>query len=191
MKIFAGSKGIFLLNIYFRIFTFCLILTLEPCSMWINILMGLNFWLSLSYFHVNDYHIIVTVSRDICLIQTFWKCLFVKKFQNKFLYVSVKSLTNSENASSNPLQGACSAFPEAACEAKSCSESRLWFWKLFRKPAMTVRTGEIQPQTVKESRKRNFIRLIHGTTFWISKCFRRNKQKLIIYIFVWRDRLKV
>jgi hypothetical protein len=37
----------------------------------------------------------------------------------------VKSLTNNENPSVNLLQEACSGFPIAACDTKSCSESRL------------------------------------------------------------------
>ncbi len=59
-----------------------------------------------------------------------------RRYQIKFLHASIKSLTNCENPSSNLFQGACSCFPEAACDLKSCSESRLRFWKLFRKPAM-------------------------------------------------------
>ncbi len=55
----------------------------------------------------------------------------------KFLLASIQSLTNCENPSSNiPLQKACSGFPIAACNSKSCSESRLWSWKLLRKAAM-------------------------------------------------------
>ncbi len=36
------------------------------------------------------------------------------------------------------LQKASSGFLTAACSFKSCSEIRLWFWELFRKPAMSV-----------------------------------------------------
>ncbi len=50
-----------------------------------------------------------------------------RKSKMKFLYASMKSLTNCENPSSNLLQRACSGFPEAACDSKNCSESRLWF----------------------------------------------------------------
>jgi hypothetical protein len=41
-----------------------------------------------------------------------------------FLLATVKSHTDSKNPSSNPLQGACSGFPIAACDSKSLSESR-------------------------------------------------------------------
>ncbi len=79
---------------------------------------------------------------------TFWMstdgfhtlCLsFVKKIQNK-VYECFYEITICENTSSNPLQKACSGFPIAACDSKSCSESRLWSWNLFQKPAMNVYT---------------------------------------------------
>ncbi len=49
------------------------------------------------------------------------------------MLTSLKSLTNSENTSSNPLQEACSGFQLAACDFKSCTESRLWFGKIVPK----------------------------------------------------------
>ncbi len=52
-----------------------------------------------------------------------------------FWLAFMKSLTNSENPPSNPLQEACYSFQVAAC--KSCFGICLWFWKLFRKPAIT------------------------------------------------------
>jgi hypothetical protein len=61
---------------------------------------------------------------------SFWKS------KMKFLLASKKSLTNCEIPSSNHLQRACSGFLIAACAFKSCSETRLWFWKLFRKQTM-------------------------------------------------------
>ncbi len=61
-----------------------------------------------------------------------------RKSKMKFLLASMKSLTNCEILSSNPLQRACSGFLIAACVLKSCSETRLWFWKLFWKPAINV-----------------------------------------------------
>jgi hypothetical protein len=52
-----------------------------------------------------------------------------------FLLASMKSLTNYENPSSNPLQGAFSGFqiaacdsnvfPKAACDPENCTENRL------------------------------------------------------------------
>ncbi len=54
-----------------------------------------------------------------------------------FLLACLKTLTNSENPSSNHLQEAGFDFPVAVCDSKSCSESRLRFRKLFQKPAVT------------------------------------------------------
>jgi hypothetical protein len=50
---------------------------------------------------------------------------FVEKIENKFLLDSLKTLTNSENPFCNPLQESFSGFQVAACDDKSCSESRL------------------------------------------------------------------
>jgi hypothetical protein len=61
---------------------------------------------------------------------TIFGCLFVEKIKKKFLLASIKSLTNSENPSSNPLQEAFSCFQEAACDPESCSESRLLYFTL-------------------------------------------------------------
>ncbi len=73
------------------------------------------------------------------MVFTLFSCLFVVKISNKFFafFYSMISLINSENLASNPPQEACSGFQVAAYDSKSCSESRLWFWKLFWKPAMT------------------------------------------------------
>ncbi len=56
----------------------------------------------------------------------------------KFLLASMKSLTNCEIPSSNPLQRACSGFliaacvfkvvPKPACDYENCSISRLWIY---------------------------------------------------------------
>jgi hypothetical protein len=43
----------------------------------------------------------------------------VKNIQIKFLLASLKSLTNCENPSSNPILEACSGFPLAICYCKS------------------------------------------------------------------------
>ncbi len=42
----------------------------------------------------------------------------------------MKSLTNCENPSRNPLQEACLGFSKAACDHERCSEIRQWSWKL-------------------------------------------------------------
>ncbi len=104
----------------------------------------------------------------------------------KFLLTSMKPLTNCENSSSNPLQRACSGFLMAACDSKSCSVSRLWFWKLFRKPVMNVHwrksTNESQ---VKPEQK---FYAAYGTISRISKCFQRGK--IYINCSLEQDRLK-
>ncbi len=96
----------------------------------------------------------------------------------KFLLASTKSLTNCENPSSNnPLQKACSGFPIAACDSKSCSVSRLWSWKLFRKPAMNECWRKL---TNEREGKQNSDAAV-GTVFRINKCFQKIKQILCIY----------
>jgi hypothetical protein len=42
----------------------------------------------------------------------------------KFWLASMKTLTNCENPSSNPLQIACCGIPEADCDSVNCSVSR-------------------------------------------------------------------
>jgi hypothetical protein len=61
-----------------------------------------------------------------------------RKSKVKFLLASMKSLTNCDIPSSNPLQRYCSGFLIAACVPKGCSVNCLWSWKLLRKPAMNV-----------------------------------------------------
>ncbi len=83
------------------------------------------------------------------------------KSKIKFLLASMKSLTNCENPSSNPRQGACSGFPRAAydycyvkvvpkagCDPTFFSERRPWMY-----------SGENQPMRAKETRNRNMMRL--------------------------------
>jgi hypothetical protein len=53
---------------------------------------------------------------------TILSCLIVKKIQNK-VSSSFYEINNCENSSSNPLQEACSGFPIAASDSKSCSKS--------------------------------------------------------------------
>jgi hypothetical protein len=57
-----------------------------------------------------------------------------RKSKMKFLLHSMKSLTNCEIHSRNPLQRACSGFLIAACAFKSCYV----ILKIVRKPAMNV-----------------------------------------------------
>jgi hypothetical protein len=64
------------------------------------------------------------------MVFTIFGCLLVKKSKTKFLLSSIKSLTNCENPSSNPLGKLVRAYP---------------YPPVFRKPAMTLYTGENQP----------------------------------------------
>jgi hypothetical protein len=50
-------------------------------------------------------------------------CIFVQKIQNKVSVCFYEIITNCENPSSNPQQGACSGFPEAACDSLGYSEN--------------------------------------------------------------------
>ncbi len=50
---------------------------------------------------------------------------FMENFKIKFLNASLKSLSNYENPSNNPIREACSGFQVAACDSENCSESRL------------------------------------------------------------------
>ncbi len=79
----------------------------------------------------------------------------------------MKSLINCENPSSNPLQGACFGFTEAACDDKNCSESRLWFWKLFQKPAMNLHLRNWTDES--EGKPEQKFDAAYGIIFRISK----------------------
>ncbi len=71
----------------------------------------------------------------------------LRKYLIKFMLASIKSLTNCESPSSNPLQRARSGIPIAACDPENCSESR---------PGMD--TGENRPVRAIESWNRNWMR---------------------------------
>jgi hypothetical protein len=57
-------------------------------------------------------------------LHNFWLS-FVRTSRIRFLLATMESLTNCEHPSSNSLQRACSGFPIAACDSKSCIESSL------------------------------------------------------------------
>ncbi len=96
-----------------------------------------------------------------------------RKFKIKFLLASMKSLTSFDNPSSNPLQETCSVFQVAACDSKSCSESRL-----FRKLSITCAIGWKKSTNDSEGKPEEKFWCGFGTIFRISKCFDRSKQKL-------------
>jgi hypothetical protein len=58
------------------------------------------------------------------ILHNFWPS-FVGTSRIRFLFATMESLTNCDNPSSNSLQRACSGFPIAACDSKSCIESSL------------------------------------------------------------------
>jgi hypothetical protein len=94
----------------------------------------------------------------------------------KFLIACMKSLTNCEIPSSNPLQIACSGFliaacafkvvPKPACDSENCSESRLGMY-----------TRKNLPIRAKQSLNRNLMRISDQLLEWVS-VFERSKQKL-------------
>ncbi len=92
----------------------------------------------------------------------------------------MKSLTNCENPSSNPLQGGRSGSPEAACDSKSCFESRLWFWKLFWKPAMNVHW--INSTNESEEKREQKFDAAYGKIFKITVVFSK-KQAETLHLF--------
>ncbi len=102
--------------------------------------------------------------------------LLWRKSKLKFLLASMKSLTNSEIPSSNFLRTSCSGVLIAACVSKSCSETRLWSWKLFRKPAMNEHWKKSTNEN-KGKPEHKFCAAFGRTLFKISKCFQRSKQK--------------
>ncbi len=85
------------------------------------------------------------------MVSEFLAVFFCSKSKIKFLSASIKAFTNCKNPSSNPLQRACFGFLIAAGVSKSCSESRLWPWKLY--------TGKNRPLNAKEVWNRNLMRL--------------------------------
>jgi hypothetical protein len=54
----------------------------------------------------------------------------------------MKSRTNCENPSCNPLQEACFGFPIAACDSTNCSESRPVSLKNVPKTGRDMYSGE-------------------------------------------------
>jgi hypothetical protein len=80
----------------------------------------------------------------------------------KFLLASLKSRTTCENHASNHLEEVCSGIPIAACDSKSCSESRLGTWKLPIPKAVHEYTLENSTNEImreKENRNKNLMRL--------------------------------
>ncbi len=73
-------------------------------------------------------------------LPTFWAPQFLVAFllrkpKIESLLASMKSVNYCKNSTSNPLPKACSGFPIAACDSRSCSESRPWSWKFSWKAA--------------------------------------------------------
>jgi hypothetical protein len=58
----------------------------------------------------------------------FFAALLWRNYKIKFWPASMKTLTNCENPSRNPLQNACCGIQEAACNSVNYSVSRRWFW---------------------------------------------------------------
>jgi hypothetical protein len=98
------------------------------------------------------------------------------KFQRKFVFAAIQSLTNSENPSSKPLQEAysdyqvaaldCKAILKAVCDSENCSKIRLWILHWV--------------ESTKENWNRNFDVAL-GSIFRMTNYFQISKQKLFIY----------
>ncbi len=54
----------------------------------------------------------------------------MEKTKDKFWLASMKTLTNSENPSSTPLQIACCGIQIAACDSVNCSVSQMILWRV-------------------------------------------------------------
>jgi hypothetical protein len=115
------------------------------------------------------------------LFSQFLTVFLWRKSKTKFLLPLMKSLTNCENPSRNPLQRACSDFLIAACVSKSCSRSRLWFWKWDLRKTGTVVLMWLSEQFLelvnvfKEARK-NLIFMMDNTAFKLKKWINPFKQ---------------
>jgi len=114
--------------------------------------------------------------------------LMPRKSNAMFLLASLKTLTNFRSPSSYPLQRACCGFQKPACDSKTSSGTRLWFWKLFCKPPMTCifrptfllsnkrgSCGENRPMTEIVSRRRTVIRLSVQVSEFVSVSIEANK----------------
>ncbi len=100
-----------------------------------------------------------------------WLPFLWRKLKIKFLLVSMKTFTNSENPSKTLFQETCFDFqaikvvPKAACDYEGCSESQLWHSQCRKL------------NNDSKSRSRNSPAAF-GTIFRISRCFKRSKQKV-------------
>ncbi len=141
----------------------------------------------LKVFKIKSVHFVYTPTR---WLSYFTAALLWGKWKIKCWLASLKTLTNFKNASSNPLQRACCGIQKLACYSKTCSVTRMWYWKLFRKPPMTfifrptfppvqweVVTWR-KPTNDRNSKPENNSVAAFSTSFSIRKCFHRSKKNL-------------
>jgi hypothetical protein len=96
-------------------------------------------------------------------------CLLWRRLKIKFLLASTRSLTNSENPSSNPVHETCSSFRKPPVNLKAVPKAACGS-KIALKAGYGIFTGENRPITTKESRDRNFDVAL-GAIFGITKYF--------------------
>ena len=133
----------------------------------------MNIWscIALKRIVPRDDYFLKVLKIEIVLSDRLWFSQFLivflwRKSKMKFLFASMKSLTNFEMPSNNPLQRACSSFLIAACVSKSCTITCLWSWKLFWKLAMNLHWKKLTKES-KGKLERKFD-LAFGTIFRIS-----------------------
>ncbi len=114
------------------------------------------------------------------MVFTILSCLFVKEIQ-------VKSLTNCEIPSSNPLQRACSGFLIAVCASKSCFRNPSVILKIVPKARYEC-SLENWPMRAKKAGREIWCGFRNN--FRTRKCFLRSKQKLQIKFSLELGRLK-
>jgi hypothetical protein len=104
-----------------------------------------------------------------------------RKSKIKFQFASIKSLTNCEIPSGNPLQRACSGFLIAACAFKSYSETRLSFWKCSES-RLWMYSRKNWPMRVKESLNRNLMCLTEQLSELVSVFKEASKNFILIFL---------
>jgi hypothetical protein len=94
------------------------------------------------YFFEGPKNPISTFFPALMVFYNIWLPFLRRKLKIKFLLSSLKSLTNSENPSSNPFQEACSGFQVAACDSKSFNRKLPVLLKIVPIAGYDMYTGE-------------------------------------------------
>jgi hypothetical protein len=92
----------------------------------------------------------------------------------------MKSFTNCENTSSNPLQRACSSFPGAACDSKSCPKAACDF-ENCSESWLRMYSGEIQLMRVNEGRSRYLLLLAEQSLELVSVSKKHAETSIVFF----------